>query len=73
MTNIKYIRKGYNKNSEYYNYHVHHYDFWYKYIEKPAIKKLIKGEVKGKLVLDLGCGSGPFIKVLKKLSFKLYL
>ena len=33
-------------------------NFWNKFIENPAFEKLLKNNVKGKTVLDLGCGSG---------------
>ena len=39
--------------------------FWNTYIERPAMTELLKNKVEGKAVLDMGCGSGLFTKMLK--------
>ncbi|MBU2562448.1 MAG: class I SAM-dependent methyltransferase [Nanoarchaeota archaeon] len=68
MKSKKIIKESYNKCA--WNYHrglSRKFNIWHKYIEKPAIIIFLKGEVKGKKVLDLGCGSGVFSK--KLLSF----
>lgn len=56
------IRDSYNKNSEYYHNGLKSKEtnFWHKYVDKPAMTSLLKKEVKGKVVLDLGCGSGVY-------------
>jgi len=65
MTNTKHTKEIYNKNAEYYHAGTQDKDnVWHFYIEKPAMIKFLKREIKGKKVLDLGCGSGPFVKKL---------
>ncbi len=43
-------------------------NFWNEYIEVPAITHLISKDVVGKNVLDLGCGSGLYVKKLIELG-----
>jgi len=71
MTNTKHTKEVYNKYAEMYHKRVLSKDnIWHKCIEKPAMISLFKDEVKGKSVLDLGCGSGPFVKKLFSLGAK---
>ncbi|MBL7059023.1 class I SAM-dependent methyltransferase [Candidatus Pacearchaeota archaeon] len=71
MTDIKHTREIYDKFSEHYHDYVtskkntHH-----RFIEKPAMLKLLKNEIKGKIVLDLGCGTGFFTKKIFSLGAK---
>ncbi|MEI6267032.1 MAG: class I SAM-dependent methyltransferase [bacterium] len=39
--------------------------FWNTYIERPAMASLLKDVVVNKKVLDMGCGSGLFTRMLK--------
>lgn len=71
MTNIKHTKRVYNEYAE--EYHTGTVDknnIWHSYIEKPAMIKFLRGEIKRKKVLDLGCGSGPFVKKLISLGAK---
>jgi SAM-dependent methyltransferase len=71
MTDIRHTKKVYNKHAEMYHKRISSKDnIWHKYIEKPAMISLFKDEIKGKSVLDLGCGSGPFVKKLFSLGAK---
>jgi len=71
MTNTKHTKQVYNKYAEDYHKKILSKDnVWHKYIEKPAIISLFKDEIKRKNVLDLGCGSGPFVKKLFSLGAK---
>lgn len=71
MTNLEHTKKVYDKYARMYHDKVSSKDnVWHKYIEKPAIISLIKKDVRGKSVLDLGCGSGPFVKELFSLGVK---
>lgn len=67
MTDFNEIKSQYNKYAL--NYHkkllTHEDSFWNNYIERPAMKSLLEGVVRDKLVLDLGCGSGLFTRMLK--------
>jgi ubiquinone/menaquinone biosynthesis C-methylase UbiE len=38
--------------------------FWNDQLDYPAVKRLLKGRVKGRRILDLGCGSGLFTRKL---------
>ena len=69
MTNSKHTKDQYNQNSQLYHDGIKG-GRWYKYIEKPAMIKLLKEEVVGKKVLDLGCGSGVFVKKIYSLGAK---
>jgi len=65
---IKYTKYVYDKlGTEYHNYRLNSSEnFWNKHIEIPAMKSILKNMVKNKKVLDLGCGSGIFTKMLKE-------
>ncbi len=70
----KHTEKTYDKFSEYYHNNLLEKsdNFWHKYVEKPAMIKLLKPVVKRKKVLDLGCGSGIFTKQIKSLGANVY-
>ncbi len=70
---IEIIKRAYNKNSEYYHNGLKSEDknFWHKYIDKPSMTSFLKKEVKGKSVLDLGCGSGIYTKKLASFGAKI--
>ncbi len=71
MTDTKHTKKVYNEHAEMYHKSIlSKANIWHKYIEKPAMISLLKKEIKGKTVLDLGCGSGPFVKKLFSLGAK---
>lgn len=71
MTDTKHTKKVYNKHAKMYHKRILSKDnIWHKYIEKPAMTSLFKDEVKRKSVLDLGCGSGPYVKKLFSLGAK---
>ena len=71
MTDTTHTKKVYNKHAEMYHKKILSKDnIWHKYIEKPAMISLFKNEIKNKSVLDLGCGSGPFVKKLFSLGAK---
>ncbi|MDO8528463.1 MAG: methyltransferase domain-containing protein [Nanoarchaeota archaeon] len=66
-----------NKNERAYNKFAEQYhkdllnsetNFWHKFVEKPAMMSLLKGNIKNKEVLDLGCGSGIFTKRLSSMG-----
>lgn len=65
------IKKSYNKYAEYYHREINNEsNIWHKFIEKPVMINFLKGETKDKKILDLGCGSGFFIKELTKMGAK---
>jgi ubiquinone/menaquinone biosynthesis C-methylase UbiE len=67
----QFTKRGYNKFAE--MYHVKRIkgnNFYNKYIENPAMEKFLKNEVKGRKVLDLGCGSGISTKRLHNFGAK---
>lgn len=71
MTDTKTTKIMYDKYAK--DYHQGIFDkrnIWHKHIEKPTMINFLKKEIKGKKVLDLGCGSGPFIKELLSLGAK---
>ncbi len=71
MTDTQHTKKVYNKHAKSYHKKIKSKDnIWHKYIEKPAMVSLIKKDIKLKKVLDLGCGSGPFVKKLYCLGAK---
>jgi ubiquinone/menaquinone biosynthesis C-methylase UbiE len=53
----RYTRGIYDRHAEAYHASIEKGRFYNKYIELPGVKKII-GCVKGKKVLDLGCGTG---------------
>jgi ubiquinone/menaquinone biosynthesis C-methylase UbiE len=65
-------KKTYDKFAK--EYHEHRTktknNFYYKYLEKPTLLKLLKPISKNKKILDLGCGSGLFTKELINLGGK---
>lgn len=67
MTNFDEIKNQYDKYAT--NYHnkllTPKDSFWNNYIERPAMASLLEKRVTGKRVLDLGCGSGLFTRMLK--------
>lgn len=67
MTNFDEIRDQYDKYAlQYHNKLLTpENSFWNNYIERPAMAALLEKRVKGKRVLDLGCGSGLFTRMLK--------
>jgi len=59
MSTTKQTIDAYNNFSKQYNQYIEAANnFWNICIEVPAMESLIKGKVKDKQVLDLGCGSG---------------
>ena len=65
MTTTKNTVDSYNEHAEAYTKHISSDDnFWNKYLEVPAMAKLLEGSVKDRKVLDLGCGSGVSTKKL---------
>lgn len=67
----QFTKKGYNKFAKgYHQKRLGGNNFYNKYIENPAIEKFLKAEVKGKKVLDLGCGSGISTKRLSDFGAK---
>ena len=67
----KIVKEAYDKYAEYYHQSINDKkNIWHKFMEKPAMVNFLKGEIKGKKVLDLGCGSGLFIKKLQSLGAK---
>ena len=71
MNSKEHTQKIYDKSAkEYHNYISHKNNIWHQNIEKPMMVKFLGREIKGKKVLDLGCGSGPFIKKLNSLGAK---
>jgi ubiquinone/menaquinone biosynthesis C-methylase UbiE len=67
MTDINYTKRMYDKFGQ--EYHkkrlAPHNSFWNEFIEFPAMESILKGMVKNKKVLDLGCGSGIFTRKLQ--------
>ncbi len=57
--NTKYTKDLYNKHAVAYTASIEKGRFYNKYIDMPAIKKIITG-IKGKKVLDVGCGPGTY-------------
>lgn len=71
MTDTKHTKKVYNKHAEMYHEKILSKDnIWHKYMEKPSIISLFKDEIKNKSILDLGCGSGSFVKKFFSLGAK---
>tara|TARA_Y100000310_G_scaffold285257_1_gene308599 strand:+ start:1650 stop:2387 length:738 start_codon:yes stop_codon:yes gene_type:complete len=67
----KIIKNIYNKNAQDYHQKIKSKeDIWHKFIEKPIIINFLKEEIKNKKVLDLGCGSGVFVKKIISLGAK---
>jgi ubiquinone/menaquinone biosynthesis C-methylase UbiE len=57
--NTKYTKDLYNKHAAAYTASIEKGRFYNKYIDMPAIKKIITN-IKGKKVLDVGCGPGTY-------------
>ncbi|PIN91271.1 hypothetical protein COU57_01315 [Candidatus Pacearchaeota archaeon CG10_big_fil_rev_8_21_14_0_10_32_14] len=71
MTNTKHTKEVYDKFAqEYHDFFIDKNNIWHAYIEKPIMIQILKNEIKNKIVLDLGCGSGPFVKELYSLGAK---
>ncbi len=71
MESKKIIKSFYNKHAESYHEGISKKaNIWHKYIEKPTMANFLKGEIKKKKVLDLGCGSGLSSKKLLSLGAK---
>jgi len=67
MSTTQITINAYDKFAKDYTDYVHsESNFWNRYLENPAFEKLLKDKVKGKKVLDLGCGSGISSIKLKK-------
>lgn len=65
MSTTKDTINSYNEHASAYTKYVNSADnFWNKYLEVPAMAKLLENSVKNKDVLDLGCGSGVSTKNL---------
>jgi len=67
MTDYKKIKEQYDEYARQYHEKLltPENSFWNNYIERPAMTSLLSTRVKGKKVLDLGCGSGLFTRMLK--------
>jgi len=72
MTDIKHTKREYNKFAEEYHTRLvnNNTNQYHKYVEKPYFIDLLKNSIKGKKVLDLGCGSGIFTQRLLKFKPK---
>lgn len=68
MNSQRYIKKTYDKFAK--EYHNKRLDlkkgFWNERVESPALISLSKPHIKNKDILELGCGSGLFIKKILK-------
>lgn len=69
--NVKYTKKIYNKFAKEYMEKISEGGFYNKYIEIPAVKRLLGG-VKGKKVLDCGCAGGTHSIILSNLGAKVF-
>lgn len=66
-------KKTLKENSKSYYNEVDYYEEFSKYEDYPRkIEKFLLPKIKGKIVLDLGCGSGKFLKSLAPSSKKYY-
>ncbi len=67
MTDVAYTRRAYDAHGQ--EYHEKRQsprrNFWNLFIDTPAMAALLKRAVRGKRVLDAGCGSGIFTGKLK--------
>src|SRR3989344_7974500 len=64
------IIQGYNKIAkEYHKLRINGEKFHNEYLEMPTTLKLL-GNVKGKKILDLGCGTGIYAKILTRKGAK---
>jgi len=71
MTDTKHTKKTYDKYAKDYHAKITDpKDIWHKFIEKKVMLNLIKGFVKNKKVLDLGCGSGIVSKKIASFEGK---
>lgn len=68
MNSQRYIKNIYDKFAK--EYHKKRLDkirgFWNEHIENPSLLELSKNHIKNKNILELGCGSGLFIKKILK-------
>ena len=67
--NTKYTKDLYNKHAAGYTASMEKGRFYNKYIDMPAIKKSVKN-IRGKKVLDVGCGPGTYTSYFKSLGAK---
>lgn len=72
MKDLDITKNSYNRSAEEYHKNISGKDtnFYHKYLEKPAMISFLKGILKNKNVLDLGCGSGVFTKKLNSFGVK---
>jgi len=73
MTNSNYIKKIYNESSEIYfsKRKTKEKSFFNDFLSDFQLKKHLKGIIKNKVTLDLGCGHGDFTNELYKLGAKI--
>ena len=69
--NTKYTRDLYNKFAKKYAESVERGRFYNKYIELPAVEKIFS-KIKGKRILDAGCGTGVYSALFSAGGAKVY-